>query len=140
MFFNELVLVVAALARYIDLGGEGGKGGTGTATGTAATLKTFFIGNGPCGMLPVEKQKEEEGKGDHNNKAAGGGKIFFIPCELIRGNPKLNKQVREEVADFAWVARDEMNEYFEDKDTREYLHRLLQDKSDYYGPGTSQTY
>jgi large subunit ribosomal protein L46 len=107
-----------ALETYVELGGEGGKG---------STTHTFFIGNGPCGMLPVEAEEE-------------GGKIFLIPVELIRGSPKLNKTVRNEVADFAWVARDEMKEYFKDEETQEYLSMLLQDKSDYYGPGTSQTY
>ena len=64
----------------------------------------------------------------------------MIPVELIRGSPRLSKAARSEVADFAWVARDEMKEYFQDQQTQEYLSTLLQDKSDYYGPGTSQTY
>ncbi|QDZ24565.1 hypothetical protein HOP50_13g71030 [Chloropicon primus] len=89
-------------------------------------VETFFIGNGPCGMLPVEDE--------------GNGNVFLIPVELIKGSPRLNKKVADSVSDFAWVAKDEMPEYFESQETRDYLDKLLQDKSDYYGSGTSQAH
>ena len=95
--------------------------------------QTFFIGNGPCGMLPAT--------GDWNTmEEERSGKVFLIPVEVIKGQPQLSEQVKQEVEDFAWVAKDEMNEYFKCKETQEYLQKLLQDKSDYYGSGTSQTY
>jgi len=58
--------------------------------------------------------------------------------ELIKGSPQI--KVETKVADFAWAAKDEMWDYFKNEATLAYLDRLLQDKSDYYGFATSQTY
>ena len=91
----------------------------------SSAVDTYFIGNGPCGMVPLRPDAAED-------------KVFLIPVELIKGSPQI--KVETKVADFAWAAKDEMGDYFKNEATLAYLDRLLQDKSDYYGFATSQTY
>ena len=127
------------------------------------SVQTFFIGNGPCGMLPAQHARTSSSERERGQDPAAASpaasststslghgneeKVFLIPCELIKGTPKLNKSVLKEggphskgISDWAWIAKDEVGEYFKNTQTREYLNQLLQHQSDYYGAGTSQTY
>lgn len=52
-----------------------------------------------------------------------GAKVFFYRSQLISGNVKLETRLYK---DYAWIARDELNEYF-DSETAEYLNNILLD-------------
>ena len=103
-------------------------------------IETFFVGNGPCGVLPAATAAAGDASVTATPDGDAEASVFLVPVELIKGTPKIAKAAAGEVSDFAWVAKDEMAEYFDGAETREYLEKLLQDKSDYYGSGTSQTY
>lgn len=78
--------------------------------------KKFFISNAPighyCYAYPSALQEKR------NNF---GAKVFFYRAQLLRGKVKLQTKL---YTDYAWVARDELPEYF-DAETARFLQFIL---------------
>ena len=78
----------------------------------------YFISNAPVGhyMYPYPADMK-------TNRKQYGAKVFYYRCQLISGAVKLETRLYK---DYAWIARDELNEYF-DSETAEYLNHILLD-------------
>jgi len=79
-------------------------------------INRWFIGNAPCGHYFYSYPEEIQ-----NSRKNFGSKLFFYRTQLIHGTIKLNTKL---YTDYAWIARDEVGEYF-DKETAEYMSHLL---------------
>lgn len=79
-------------------------------------VRHWFVSNAPighyCYAYPPELQKK---RGQY------GAKVFFYRCQLISGHMVLETKLYR---DYAWIARDEVDQYF-DKDFAEYAGELL---------------
>jgi len=78
--------------------------------------KRWFLGNAPIGHYCYEYPSAMQ-----QQRGNAGAKVFFYRAQLYTGTVKLNTKLYK---DYAWIARDEVYEYF-DKDTAEYLHYIL---------------
>lgn len=80
------------------------------------TVGRWFISNAPAGHFQykypdaVLAQRKEFG-----------AKVFYYRTQLLAGNIKLETRL---YTDYAWVARDELHEYF-DAETAEYVKNIL---------------
>lgn len=80
------------------------------------SVERWFVGNAPIGHYvyaypeALQKQRNEYG-----------AKVFFYRSQLCAGNIKLETRL---YTDFAWVARDEIEEYL-DPETSAYMSKLL---------------
>lgn len=81
-------------------------------------VNRWFISNSPSGHYCYEYPPEMQQK-----RGNFGAKVFFYRAQLIAGDVKLETRL---YTDYAWIARDEVGEYF-DADTAEYVHHLLAD-------------
>lgn len=68
--------------------------------------QTFFIGNCPMGHVA-----------DNDSKA------FFHKAQLIKGEAALNPSGKAN--EYAWVAKDELQDYITDKPQQELLSQML---------------
>lgn len=81
---------------------------------TQGGLKTYFLGNSPCGHAPTE------------GLGAGAGTLFFHRAQLIRGSPAVSQDAPFGIQDFAWVTKSEVPEYkLRDPGLQELLQGLL---------------
>ena len=78
--------------------------------------KLWFVSNAPIGHISYDYPQEVQQK-----RNQFGAKVFFSRAQFIQGTVKLNTKL---YTDYAWVARDEVGEYFEE-DTAEYMKHLL---------------
>ena len=78
----------------------------------------FFISNAPVGhyLYPYPPEMKASRK-------QYGAKVFFYRSQLLSGSVKLETRLYK---DYAWIARDELKEYF-DSETAEYLNHILLD-------------
>lgn len=80
------------------------------------TIRRWFISNAPAGHFQyaypdaLQAQRKEFG-----------AKVFYYRTQLIAGNIKLETKL---YTDYAWVAADELHEYF-DAESAEYLKNIL---------------
>lgn len=81
-------------------------------------VNRYFISNSPQGHYVYKYPAELQQKRD-----SFGAKVFFYRAQLIAGNVKLETKL---YTDYAWIARDEVEEYF-DPETAEYMKYLLPD-------------
>eukprot|EP00605_Chrysophyceae_sp_TOSAG23-4_P002349 GSChrysophyteH1.ASY1.ANO1.2597.1 assembled CDS len=77
----------------------------------------YFISNAPighfCYAYPPEIQEQRK---------QYGAKVYYWRCQIIEGSIKLETRLYK---DYAWVARDELGDYIEDKDTCMFLSAAL---------------
>ena len=78
--------------------------------------RRYFISNAPIGHYCYAYPKEMQ-----EQRKQYGAQIYFYRCQLIEGGVKLETKLYK---DYAWIARDEVNEYF-DNDTAEFISALL---------------
>lgn len=78
--------------------------------------RRWFVGNAPVGHYQYEYPAAVQQK-----RKNFGAQLFFYRAQYLAGNLKLNTKLYK---DYAWIARDEVHEYF-DKDTADYLSHLL---------------
>lgn len=76
----------------------------------------WFISNCPIGhyAYPYNEELQEQ-------RDTFGAKVFFYRAQLYDGTVKLETKL---YTDYAWIARDEVGEYF-DPDTADYMKHLL---------------
>jgi len=81
-------------------------------------ISRWFVSNAPQGHYIYAYPKDlQEKRGQY------GAKVFFYRCQHIVGNIKLETKL---YTDYAWVSRDEVDEYF-DEETAYYMRHLLLD-------------
>lgn len=78
--------------------------------------RRWFVGNAPVGHYQYQYPAAVQEK-----RKNFGAQLFFYRAQYLAGNIKLNTKLYK---DYAWIARDEVHEYF-DKDTADYLSHLL---------------
>lgn len=67
-------------------------------------IERWFISNAPIGHYCYEYSAEEQAQ-----RKEFGAKVFFYRCQIIGGNVRLETRLYK---DFAWIGRDEVEEYF----------------------------
>jgi hypothetical protein len=76
----------------------------------------WFVGNAPVGHYMYAYPESVQA-----TRKNYGAKLFFYRAQLMAGTIKLETKL---YTDYAWIARDEVGEYF-DAETAEYLTALL---------------
>jgi hypothetical protein len=82
----------------------------------AGKTERWFISNSPCGHYQYEYPPAMQ-----DTRKAVGAKVFYGRCQFISGTVKLQTKL---YTDYAWVARDEMKDYFE-PDHAHFLDTML---------------
>jgi large subunit ribosomal protein L46 len=85
-------------------------------TRAVGKTKKWFVGNAPIGHFQYAYPLSVQQKRHHY-----GAKVFYYRAQWLAGNIKLNTKL---YTDYAWIARDEVHEYF-DTETANYLKVLL---------------
>jgi hypothetical protein len=80
------------------------------------SFQRYFVGNAPIGVTTVPYSAEVQKK-----QNTFGDKVFFYYAYYIQGTLALKDA---NVADHAWVTKDELPEYLDAKSV-EYLHKVL---------------
>jgi hypothetical protein len=78
--------------------------------------RRWFVGNAPVGHYMYAYPETVQTK-----RKNFGAQVYFYRAQWISGSMKLETKLYK---DYAWIARDEVGEYF-DKDTAVYLSSLL---------------
>ena len=80
-------------------------------------INRWFVSNSPCGHIcyPYSSEMQQQRK-------QYGAKVYFYRCQLIAGTIKLETRL---YTDYAWVTRDEISKYMDDKLTGEFLEAVL---------------
>lgn len=79
-------------------------------------VNRYFLSNSPIGHLIYEYPEAIQKK-----RGEYGAKVFFYRAQLIQGNIKLETRL---YTDYAWIGRDEVEEYF-DEETAAFMKALL---------------
>lgn len=80
------------------------------------TIRRWFISNAPAGHFQYAYPEALQAQ-----RKEFGAKVFYYRTQLIAGNIKLETKL---YTDYAWVAADELHEYF-DAESAEYLKNIL---------------
>lgn len=80
------------------------------------TVSRWFISNAPMGHYCYKYPEEMQAQ-----RNEFGAKVFYYRAQLLNGNVKLETRL---YTDYAWVASDEVHEYF-DAETAEYVKNIL---------------
>eukprot|EP01034_Spumella_vulgaris_P034909 gene34909-43046_t len=82
----------------------------------AGKTERWFISNSPCGHYQYEYPQAVQ-----ESRKTFGAKVYYGRCQFISGTVKLQTKL---YTDFAWVAKDEMKDYF-DADQAHFLETML---------------